>query len=265
MNLDFTLTANNNMFLAWGGEYKRDQYEIVAGEEYSYADYDGSGGGSAGIQVFPGFKPANEVDETRHAFALYADSELYLTDWLMVSPAARYEHYSDFGNTVNGKVAGKWDLTDWFSLRGSASSGFRAPSMQQLYFNNTSTQFVTDPRTGVTLAEERGTFRNDSRIAEAIGIPELEEETSINLSAGFVFQPVPSFSLTTDFYHIEVEDRIILSGNVTPTGAGVPSSVADSLIAQGVSSGQFFMNGIPAPRASTSWVSGTCRICRWAT
>ena len=242
VNLDFTLTANNNMFLAWGGEYKRDQYEIVAGEEYSYADYDGSGGGSAGIQVFPGFKPANEVDETRHAFALYADSELYLTDWLMVSPAARYEHYSDFGNTVNGKVAGKWDLTDWFSLRGSASSGFRAPSMQQLYFNNTSTQFVTDPQTGVTLAEERGTFRNDSRIAEAIGIPELEEETSINLSAGFVFQPVPSFSLTTDFYHIEVEDRIILSGNVTPTGAGVPSSVADSLIAQGVSSGQFFMN-----------------------
>ena len=99
VNQDFTLAADENMFLAWGGEYKRDQYEIVAGEDHSYADYDGSGGG-------------------------YADSELYLTDWLMVSPVARYEHYSDFGNTVNGKVAGKWDLTDWFSLRSSASSGF---------------------------------------------------------------------------------------------------------------------------------------------
>ncbi len=157
-------------------------------------------------------------------------------------------------------------MTDWFALRGSVSSGFRAPSMQQLYFNNTSTQFVTDPDTGLTLAEERGTFQNDSCIARAIGIPELEEETSVNLSAGFVFQPFPSFFLTTDFYHIEVEDRIILSGAVTPTGAGVPDSVATSLIAQGVSSGQFFMNAADTRTQGFDFV-GVWNVPRipWAT
>ena len=242
VNLDFSLPIGDRVHLAWGAEYKADIYKIEAGEEYSYADYDGPGGASAGIQVFPGFQPANEVNETRHAFAFYADSAIYALDWFMISPAVRFEHYDDFGSTFNGKVAMKMDLADWFALRGSVSSGFRAPSMQQLYFNNISTQFVTDPETGETRAEERGTFRNDSDIASAVGIPELEEETSINGSVGFVFQPFHSLYLTTDFYHITVDDRIIVSGALTPTGAGVPDSVGAALIGQGVSSAQFFMN-----------------------
>lgn len=242
VNLDFSMPIGDKIHLAWGAEYKSDIYKIEAGEEYSYADYDGPGGASAGMQVFPGFQPANEVSETRNAFAFYADSVIHALDWFMISPAVRFEHYDDFGDTFNGKVAMKMDLTDYFSVRGSLSSGFRAPSMQQLYFNNISTQFVTDPETGATRAEERGTFRNDSDIASAVGIPELEEETSINGSVGFVFQPFSSFYLTTDFYHITVDDRIIVSGAITPTGAGVPGNVGDALVAQGVSSAQFFMN-----------------------
>ena len=246
VNMDFILPVpEKNMNLAWGAAYRRDNYQIQAGEEYSYADYDGPGGGGAGIQVFPGFKPVNEVNESRHAFSFYTDAEMFLNnlgvfDKVMVSPAVRYEHYSDFGHTVNGKLATKLDFSRALAVRGSMSSGFRAPSMQQLYFNNVSTQFVS--RNGVSVAEERGTFRNDSEIAKTIGIPELKQELSTNLSAGFVYTPSQRFTLTTDFYRIEVKDRIIMSGGVTANNPKLPDSVRDALTKADINSAQFFMN-----------------------
>ena len=258
VNLDFALPfPDRKMNVAWGAEYRRDNYQIEAGEEYSYRDYDGApadgsdagtacdfgagdtGCGAPGIQVFPGFRPANEVDESRHAFAAYTDMEVFFTDWLMASPAVRYEHYSDFGHTVNGKLATKLDVADSFALRGSVSSGFRAPSMQQLYFNNVSTQFNSR---GV--AREVGTFRNDSAIARSVGIPELKQETSTNLSGGFVWQPFSVFTLTTDFYRIEVQDRIIVSGQLSSDVPGLAGSVTQALNDAGVSQAQFFMNAV---------------------
>ena len=216
VNLDFTWPLRDTVHLAWGLEYRLDHYQIEAGEEYSYEDYDGPGvgNGAGGIQVFPGFKPLNEVDETRNAFSLYVDTEFYVSETFLISPAVRFENYSDFGSTFNGKVATKLDLSSEFSLRGSVSTGFRAPSMQQLYFNNISTQFNPDNNPGQQIAFEVGTFRNDSPLAKAIGIPELDAETSVTGSVGFVYQPVPAFTLTTDFYHIDVKDRIILSGQI---------------------------------------------------
>ena len=246
VNMDFSLPIpDKNMNLAWGAGYRRDNYQIQAGEEYSYADYDGPGGGSAGIQVFPGFKPENEVNESRHAFSFYTDAEMFVDelgvfDAVMVSPAVRYEHYSDFGHTVNGKLATKLDLSSAFAVRGSMSSGFRAPSMHQLYFNNVSTQFVT--RDDQTVAEERGTFRNDSAIAKAIGIPELKQEISTNLSAGIVYQPAHSLTITADVYRIEVKDRIIVSGGLSATDPALSDGVRAALADQGVGSAQFFMN-----------------------
>ena len=240
VNLDFALPfPDRKMNVAWGTEYRRDNYQIEAGEEYSYRDYDEGGGGAGGIQVFPGFRPANEVNESRHAFAAYSDMEIFFTDRFMISPAVRYEHYSDFGHTVNGKLATKLDVAESFALRGSVSSGFRAPSMQQLYFNNVSTQFNSD---GV--AKEIGTFRNDSAIAKAIGIPELKQETTTNLSGGFVWQPVSAFTLTTDFYRIEVKDRIIVSGRLEPGDAGISDAVMTALTDAGVGGAQFFMNAV---------------------
>ena len=243
VNLDFSLPIpGKNMNLAWGAGYRRDNYQIQAGEEYSYRDYDGNEGiGDAGIEVFPGFKPENEVNESRHAFSFYTDAEMFVDnlgvfDKVMVSPAVRYEHYSDFGHTVNGKLATKLDFSRALAIRGSMSSGFRAPSMQQLYFNNISTQFQGDVST------QTGTFRNDSAIANAIGIPELKQEISTNLSAGFVYQPTGSFTLTTDFYRIEVKDRIIISGNLAATDSSLPASVVAAFNDAGVGEGQFFMN-----------------------
>ncbi len=237
VNLDFTSPLGFGSF-AWGGEYRREKYEIVAGEAYSYEDYDGPGGqGSPGIQVFPGFKPSNEVSETRDAFGAYAETELDLGEMLLLSPAVRYENYSDFGNTFNGKLSARAQLAEAFALRGSASTGFRAPSMQQIYFNNVSTQFNFNEETGELDPFEVGTFRNDSDLAKAIGVPELKEETSRNFSAGFVFNPLPALTITTDFYHITIDDRVILSGRISQNNA--PQSVRDSIGAQ---QGQFFMN-----------------------
>ena len=243
VNLDFSLPVpEKNMNLAWGAGYRRDNYQIQAGEEYSYRDYDGLKGGEPGIQVFPGFRPKNEVNESRHAFSFYTDAEMFVDnlgvfDKVLVSPAVRYEHYSDFGHTVNGKLATKLDLSRAFAVRGSMSSGFRAPSMQQLYFNNVSTQFNSDG-----FAEEVVTFRNDSTVTKAIGIPELKQETTTNLSAGLVYTPSPSFTLTTDFYRIEVKDRIIVSGklNADDTDAAVAAAIRD----EGAEVAQFFMNAV---------------------
>ena len=246
VNLDFSLPIpDKNMNLAWGAAYRRDNYQIQAGEEYSYADYDAPGGGDAGIEVFNGFKPESEVNESRHAFSFYTDAEMFVNnlgvfDQVVVSPAVRYEHYSDFGHTVNGKLATKLDFSRAFAVRGSMSSGFRAPSMQQLYFNNVSTQFVT----GQAVANQTGTFRNDSAIAKAIGIPELKQETATNLSVGVVYHPTSSFTLTADFYRIEVKDRIIISGDLKPDKdcSNLPSSVCAAFENEGVTTGQFFMN-----------------------
>lgn len=241
VNLDFTWPLRDAIHLAWGLEYRLDRYQIKAGEEYSYRDYDGAGeGGAGGIQVFPGFRPDNEVDELRNAFSLYVDTEFYVSDTFLISPAVRYEHYSDFGGTLNGKVATKLDLSSEFALRGSVSTGFRAPSMQQLYFNNISTQFRDVE--GQQIAFEVGTFRNDSDLAKAIGIPELDAETSVTGSVGFVYQPVPVFTLTTDFYHISINDRIIISNQVAADTPGIPASVQKAITDSGGDKGQFFMN-----------------------
>ena len=243
VNLDFTapFTLGN---LAWGGEYRREKYEIVAGEPYSYEDYDGPGGrGISGIQVFPGFKPSNEVSETRDAFSTYADAEFDVGEMLLLSPAVRYENYSDFGNTFNGKLSARAHLADSFALRGSASTGFRAPSMQQIYFNNISTQFNFNDETQTFEPSQVGTFRNDSNVAEALGVPELEEETSRNFSAGFVFNPFPALTITTDFYYIMVDDRVILSGRIGDDEVAVVSqSIKDRLVSAGAEEAQFFMN-----------------------
>ncbi|MCY4514803.1 MAG: TonB-dependent receptor, partial [Candidatus Tectomicrobia bacterium] len=241
INVDFTLPLGDSLHLAWGLEHRLDRYRIEAGEEYSNLDYDGPGvGGGGGIQVFPGFKPENEVDELRSAFSLYMDTEFYVSDTFLISPAVRVENYSDFGSTINGKVATKFDLSGEFALRGSVSSGFRAPSMQQLYFNNISTQFRNVD--GEQVAFEVGTFRNDSDLAKAVGIPELDAETSVTGSVGFVYQPVPEFTLTTDFYLINISDRIIISNQFDADTEGIPDSVQNRIREAGGDRGQFFMN-----------------------
>ena len=243
LTLDFDMVRPQDWgSLAWGVSYREDSYEIDPGQEESYRDYDANPDGSpfnpafngdAGIEVFPGFSPANAVDEDRDAISLYIDAEWDATDQLLLGGAVRAEDYSDFGSTLNAKGTAAFNVTDTVMLRGAVSTGFRAPSLQQQFFNNTSTQF----QGGV--AVQIGTFRTDSALAQDIGIPELEEETSTNISVGVVFEPTDSWTISLDYYDIQIDDRIVYSGDFTP---GLDPALDAALLAAGADRAKFFLN-----------------------
>jgi len=246
-NIDM-VTQVDERSLAWGFEYRIDDYSIDAGSFVSYGDFDGVGGGNAGIQVFPGFQPGNEVDEDRDVVSLYFDAENEITERILLSAAVRYDDYSDFGDTFNFKLAGRIFISDSVTFRAGVSTGFRAPSMQQLYFNNVSTQF-----NGMGMPVDVGTFRNDSVLANAIGIPDLKEEESLNISLGAVFQLMDGWSLTLDYYNINIEDRIVLSEQLT---SGLGSAILDAaLLANQVTGAQFFLNAVDTETSGIDLIS----------
>ena len=224
--------------VAWGVEARREGYEIFAGEPDSYRNggvlLPGGGVTASGAQVFPGFRPENELEEDRTAIGAYVDLEANVTDALLVSGAVRAESYSDFGETVTGKLAARYDLTDSFAVRGSVQNGFRAPSLQQQFFTTTSTNFINGVPFDIT------TFRVDDPIAQALGAESLDAEKSTNFAVGAVYQ-AGSFNLTVDAYMIEVTDRIVLSENLTA------ANVRAFLQSQGFigsGGGRFFVNGV---------------------
>ena len=252
INLDYTTTVGE-VFLAVGAEVREDAYEIIPGDEYAFTDYDSVAGvdlypqgASGGIQGFPGIGPSNSVDEDRNVISFYADAEYQATDNLLINGAVRYDDYDGFGDTTNFKLAGNLGVTDNLRLRAAASTGFRAPSMQQLYFNNISTQFIN----GVQI--ETGTFRNDSPVAQAIGIPKLKEEESTNFSFGAIFDISDSWNLTIDYYSIDIDDRIVISNNL---GSGLSPALDAALIASGSGGGQFFLNAIDTETTGVDVVS----------
>ncbi|MHC0440670.1 TonB-dependent receptor [Flavobacterium sp. 3-210] len=231
--------------IAFGTEFRIEQFEIFAGEEGSYATYDTNGkpitdpttqsapidpisgeprpGGSQG---FPGYSPLNEVNKDRTNFSLYTDAELDVTEAFMVSGAVRFENYSDFGSTVNGKLASRLKLDEHINLRGSISTGFRAPSLAQIYYNLRFTNFNASGATEVLLAP------NDSEITRAFGIGKLNEEKALNASLGFT-ATYGDFTATVDGYYIKVKDRIVLTGYFDAEPLNL-----------GVSEAQFFANGV---------------------
>ena len=233
----FDVGLSSPLNVAAGVELRREGYEIFAGEPDSYRNGGALLNGAptaSGAQVFPGFRPANEVDKHRTSVGAYIDLEANVTEKLLASGAIRFEHYSDFGETVTGKVALRYDVNDAFAIRGSIQNGFRAPSLQQQYFATTSTNFINGVPFDIT------TFPATDPVARALGAQPLDSEESINYAAGVVFR-AGAFSLTIDGYRIEVDDRIVLSENLTA------ANVRAFLTAQGfigVGGGRFFINGV---------------------
>ena len=253
INLDYTKDYDN-FSLALGAELRTDEFRILEGSEYAYRDYDtvdgvsiysglnggvGSVDAASGTQGFGGSDPASSVDESRDVISFYMDAETYVIDDVIISGAVRYDNYKGFGDTVNFKLAGNWSITEDVSLRGALSTGFRAPSMQQLYFNNVSTQFVVGDD-GSLVAEQVGTFRNDSTLAQSIGIPKLKEEKSQNRSLGIVYNVTDNINLTIDYYSIDIDDRIVISNRL---GKGLSDTLDAALESSGAGAGQFFLNG----------------------
>ena len=240
--------------VALGVEARRESYRITAGEPDSYRNggvripsntigcltpsaAEVAAGGCvapSGAQVFPGFRPANVVDESRNAVGAYIDLEANLTEKLLASAALRVEDYSDFGSNVSGKLSGRYDFVDGFALRGSYSTGFRAPALQQQYFATTSTNFIGGVPFDIT------TFPATDPVAAALGAKPLDSEDATNLSVGAVFQ-FDRASLTIDAYRIELDNRIVLSENLTS------AAVRNFLTSQGfigIGGGRFFINGV---------------------
>ena len=220
--------------VAAGLEYRREGYDIFAGEPGSYADFDGPGGGNAGSQGFPGFQPVDEIESSRNSKAAYVDLEFRTTPKLLLTSAARFEDYSDFGNTVNGKVSFAYAAQPTLNLRGSASTGFRAPSLHQRYFSSTFTDFIAGEAADVKLA------RNDSELARLVGIPALKEEESFNTSLGLTWNARQSTSLTLDVYQIDIDDRIVITGGFSADDA----DIGDIIAAQNLIEARFFTNAI---------------------
>ncbi len=223
--------------LAFGAEYRNETYKITAGDIYSYS----SGGlnTNIGSQGFPGFRPSNAVDKSRHNYSLYVDLDNQITEKLDVDLAARFEDYSDFGSTTTGKIAARYDFTDSFALRGAVSTGFRAPALQQQYFTATSTNII-----GST-ATEVGTFPATSAVAKVLGAKPLEPEKSKNYSLGLVYHKGP-FELTIDAYQIDIDNRIVLSENIQGSATGTATQKAIYTLLQpfGVTTARFFINGV---------------------
>ncbi|WP_426176966.1 TonB-dependent receptor plug domain-containing protein [Massilia sp. TWR1-2-2] len=222
--------------VALGAEYRKENYKIFAGEPGSYNDVDGLGsGGNAGSQGFPGFQPSDATDKGRHSSAAYLDLEADVTDRIKLQGAVRYEKFSDFGSTVTGKLAASFRLADAVLLRGSASTGFRAPSLQQVYFSSTFTDFVGGVAKDVVFAPNGGNVTN------AAGIPKLKEEKSKSFTLGTTWTPTASTSVTADLYRINIDDRIVLSGRFDSDNY---PALGDILLNLGVASAQFFVNSI---------------------
>ncbi|MEP3836040.1 MAG: TonB-dependent receptor [Algibacter sp.] len=236
----------SGLSLAFGFEYRTENFGIFSGEEASYGLYDNNGviitnpavqtvatdgngdelpGGSQG---FPGYSPDNEVDRSRTNYGIYFDSELNISETFMLAGALRFENYSDFGNTFNGKLATRLKLNDYFSLRGSISTGFRAPSLAQLYYNLKFTNIVAGTSVPSLLSA------NNSTVTKAFGIGQLNEEKAFNTSIGFTYKR-GGFSATIDAYSINVDDRIILTDNFTDQAILGPLNV---------DAAQFFANGV---------------------
>ncbi|MCU6434817.1 TonB-dependent receptor [Undibacterium sp. Jales W-56] len=238
-NLDFSRFFDgimNGVNVAFGGEYRRENYKINAGEPGSYIDADGVGvGGNAGSQGFPGFQPGDRTDKSRNSIAAYVDIETDVSDRFKVQTAVRGERYSDFGSTLTGKLAGSYKLNNVALLRGSLSTGFRAPSLQQVYFSSTFTDFIGGVPKDVVLAP------NGSAAANAAGIPKLTEEKSKNYTLGVTLTPAKALSITADLYRIDIKDRIVLSGRFDSSNY---PALAATLSTLGVGQAQFFVNSI---------------------
>ncbi|MBT8283829.1 MAG: TonB-dependent receptor [Flavobacteriaceae bacterium] len=241
--------------VAFGSEYRLENYTIVPGEEASYAQYTANGevitlasqqpavdffdnSRPGGSQVFPGFSPNNALERERSSVAGYLDLEADFTESFLASFATRYENYSDFGSTMNFKLATRIKASDNLNIRGAVNSGFRAPSLHQLNFNSTSTIFdnLGNP-------QEVGTFSNDSKAASLLGIPELKQEISKSVSLGLTSKiPSANLTVTVDGYFVKIDDRVVYTGQFSGPGTGTE---LDLLLRQAnATAASFFANAI---------------------
>jgi iron complex outermembrane receptor protein len=239
-NLDFSKSFKSilsGLNLGLGSEFRYEKYKIYQGEDKSFKNYDPNQQQAGGSQGFPGFSNTDAVNANRTNIGVYADAELNVTKEWLLDGAVRFENYSDFGSVFTGKLATRYKVTDNFNIRGSVSTGFRAPSLAQIHFSNTLTSFSGGELVQSLIAP------NTASITRAAGIPELKEEKSVNASLGFSWKPVSGLTVTVDGYIVKVKDRVVLSGLFDKTDPRLDPAFVSQYPAD-VTTAQFFANAV---------------------
>ncbi len=204
-NFDVSKTFNKINTIA-GLEYKIENFKTLAGEPDSWFE-DPTNAYSGGAQSFPGLTPNNRVNEKRTSFAAFINADADVTENLLLGVAARFENYSDFGDNLSYKANARYKLGDLGAIRASYSTGFRAPSLHQIYLSNVQTLV-----SGGTVSNQ-GTFNNvDPIIRESLGVPQLDAEISANISAGITLKPIRNLSIAIDYYRVNVDNRVLFTG-----------------------------------------------------
>ena len=237
-NLDLTRTVRLGSIeadVATGLEYRHEFYETRAGELASYAA--GPLALAIGAQGAPGLSPNDERTVSRDVGGAYLEVGLRPTERLLVEAAVRAETYSDFGETLTGKLAGSLAVTDTVHLRGAVSNSVRAPFLGQTAFTDRTVNFGV----GGTLASTR-TLPVSDPIARSLGAEDLREERAFNLSAGVTAEPIAGLTLSLDAFQIQVDDRITLSDRFF--GPALEAFVQAQPGGAGIQSVRFFTNAV---------------------
>jgi iron complex outermembrane receptor protein len=243
INLDFVKSFQNSpLNVAFGAEFRNETYEIGAGDQASVENGPTAAIFGVGSDGFQGFSPDSAGSFESDSWAGYVDVETDLTDRLSGAVALRYEDYDEFGDTTDWKVSGRYQFTDSFALRATASTGFRAPTPGQV---NTLNVTTTSDSSGNLIPN--GTYPVNHPVAVVLGAVPLVPEESESYTVGLVWDAAARTSVTLDFYHIEIDDRVaLLTNTVTEAdvddliAAGVPQSEAELLVD---TNANFFVNG----------------------
>ena len=254
-NLDiskqFGQVNNGGIKVAYGGELRFEEYSIFKGEINSYKAFTNTYGleQAPGSQGFPGFSPDDKVKANRIVTGAYSDIEFTPSEMFLITAAVRAENYSDFGSVATFKTSARLKLSSNFNLRGSFSTGYRAPSLQQKYFSNTLTSFSNGG-----LVQSR-VANNDDPITRLAGIPKLKQETSTNMSVGFSWKPSKNLTFTVDGYSIKMKDRVVLSGLFSAGDESLPAELTSKLNGLGVATAQFFANAVNTTNTGVDFVA----------
>jgi iron complex outermembrane receptor protein len=217
LNADFSMPLTDDVFLGFGAEWREETFTTLAGEAASLI-----GAGPSGMTSVT---PADAGEFSRDNIAVYVDAEYNVSDNLLVQGALRYEDFSDFGGTVNSKLASRYNVSDDFVIRGAISTGFHAPTPGQANITSIITTF--DGTTGAQI--EEGLVRASNPLAIANGAQELKEEESVSLSLGFTYSGFEDGNLSVDFYNTKVDDRIYRTGNIPAASGGSISFFTNAL------------------------------------
>jgi iron complex outermembrane recepter protein len=231
-NVDISKSLSDRLNFAFGAEFRAEKFEITAGDTASYS--------GTGADSFPGIGAPNAGESTRYNFGGYVDLGFDITENFLLNGTARLEQYSDFGEAFVWKLSSRYKMADnKVTLRGSISTGFRAPSLHQINLQLAQASFV--PGQGI---QTKGIVNNRSSQARLLDVPQLKPEKSTNITLGLGFQPSKKLNITLDYYNISLKDRIVLSSEIMAGGTAASRELDAVLNANGIVAVSFFINGM---------------------